>query len=262
MKTSFLGTSMAFILGSAASLAQANVFEFNPVNFGGTDDTFVGNELVGQFSNLFTSTDQFETFSATGWFNVNTINLNSNAQPTGGLDTNDPNNGVGLYDLWFEYTYEASGGIAGQIAPSYTIDSVSLNLYAGSGTDRDFILATDPGGPAVVTNSGTSTLIGSSTQILGGGIINFQHQSFAAVDMDFQLEDLGTFFTAPDPFFNLAFQAASTVIPTLDFDTGTGTLTGTTEIRFERVPEPTSLALLGLGMLALGWTASRRRQAS
>lgn len=265
MKNAFLGTSMALILGSAAPLAQANVFEFNPVNFGGTDDTFSGDELVGKFSTGFTSTDGFASFTATGWFQVQTINLNSAAQLTGGLNTNDPNNPPGAYDLWFEFEYTASGGAGGGIAPSYTIDSVSYDMYAGSGTDRDFVTATNGGGtPMVTTNSGTNTLIGTANTFVGGGIANFASSSTSSVDTDFSLVDLGTFFTAPDPFFNLAFQSASTVLPSLNDELTAGTLNGTTEGRFAStpVPEPTSMALIGLGLIALGWTASRRRQAS
>ncbi|MBK5930542.1 flocculation-associated PEP-CTERM protein PepA [Halochromatium salexigens] len=263
-KNAFLGTSMALILGSAAPLAQANVFEFNPVNFGGTDDTFSGDELVGTFSTGFTSTDAFASFDATGWFQVKTINLNSAEQFTGGLDASSVNF-TGDYHLWFEFEYEASGGAGGGIAPSYTIDSVSYSMYAGSGVDRDFVEATNGGGtPTVTTNSGTNTLIGSATNYFGGGITNQANQSFSAVDTDFSLVNLGTFFTAPDPFFNLAFQSASTVLPALNDDFTAGTLNGTTEVRFAStpVPEPTSMALIGLGLIALGWTASRRRRAS
>lgn len=261
-KNALLGTSMALILGSTAPLAQADgVFEYNPSGFGGTNGTFTGDELTGQFSTAFTSTDAFASFAAEGWFKVNTINLNHTAQPTGGLDTNDINNGVGAYDLWFEYTYTGSGGPGGVLAPNYDIDSVSFELYAGSGSDRDFNVA-NGALPSVVTNSGTNTLIGTSDSVLGGGVVNFSTQSFSAVDTNFEIQNMGTFFTAPNPFFDLAFQSSSTVTPDLDFVAGTGDLTGTAEIRFGSVPEPTSLALMGLGLLALGWTASRRRQAS
>ena len=206
-------------------MAHAGLFEYNPSGFGGTNGTFSGDELVGRFSTALESTDEFATFNADGWFQVQTVNLGSTAQLTGGLDSSGPN-ASGTYQLWAEFQYAASGGPGGGIALTYDIDSFSFDLYAGSGTDRDFILSTDSSGtgPDVVTNSGSETLLGNSSNTLGGGIVNFQNQSFLALDADFELENLGTFFTAPDPFFDLVFQSASTVLPILNNDLTAGTL--------------------------------------
>jgi len=252
-----LGAAAVLALGMATQAVAAPIFDYNPVNFGGTNATYQGNELVGRFSTAFTSADSFASFTATGWGQIRNINVDSVAQSTGGLASDII---PGDYHLWYEFTYTASGGPGGSIAPFYNIDSISIDLYAGSGTDRDFVLATATVAPTVTTNSGSEVLLGSGSTILGGGIVNFRNQSLLAADLDFELVELGKFFTAPDPFFNLAFQSASTVLPSVNFTKGTGFLNGTNEIRFDRtIPEPATLALMGLGLLGIGAVSKRRK---
>ncbi len=65
------------------------------------------------------------------------------------------------------------------------------------------------------------------------------------------------FFIDPRPFYNLSFQAGQLNNFT---PTGTQTINGSLDVTFG-VPEPTSLGLLGLGLLGLGAASNRRKQA-
>ena len=168
--------------------------------------------------------------------------------------------------------------LGGSYGPGNTIDGSGLS---GGGASGDILSETHAD---EATNSGTTYLSASGvvpelTFDLGGTftvdsvhIWNYRHDNgvvhwgVSTIDISFStdggsnygslIDDLGTFVTAsnPESVQSVSFTAVSGVthIKLTDVQDLGGPYTGFGEIRFgEAIPEPSSLALLGLGGLAL-----------
>ena len=171
--------------------------------------------------------------------------------------------GTGLtndYNLYAVVT--ASGFITG--ANSFTANAASLNLYADktmgsnlalSGIDDTTLAYTGGDGNDVLLGSSTALFSGSGTTSASAGT-----DGFAVTFDQFSLAPGGeTFFIAPRPFYVRVYSdgdindgTVENVVP------GLFTLGGDVSAEFQKVPEPGSLALVGLALAGLGF-ASRRR---
>jgi hypothetical protein len=277
MKKSLLTIAVTLTLGAASTVATAALF--NPFT---VDETSVTGALAnpalsaplpgsepGKITGNYVETLTF-TGGASGTF---TGALRWNAGQFVATDgaTILPNqlNGLvasnyGLYALLSisgSYVPGAAPGttvftLAGGNALSVWIDPDSNTTFTGANVNvtggEDYQIASG------LTVSGTGTL-DPALPTCGGGGINCG--SFGTTTT-FALTALGqNYFTGPNPFYNLSFQSGQINLLTPTLSGVAQTTNGSLDVVFGRVPEPASLALMGIGLMGLAASVRRRKQA-
>jgi hypothetical protein len=262
MKKTFMSLAVTALLGlSGVAASAAPVYPDFTVNegsvTGAANNVFTADKMNGGYNEIITleaggPSPTGLVFSSAAYVDFGAFFKNDGASLVPAQISGFGSNNYGLYGIFYS---------EGVVTSPTTFTGTSGEVRLFIDPNQDTVKTLVDSKTVSVSGDGDDYEIAFSLNLTEAVGNSANPAAFNFVFANFTLTDAGKlYFTAPSsPFYQFA-------IVNGDFDNiaiapGTTVLGGDVSAVFSKIPEPGSLALLGLGLAGLGFTQRRRNQA-